>query len=303
VTITFNESVTGFDSSKLTVGNGNIGSFTGTGTTYTFILTPSGVGAVTVDVTANKAQDPALNWNTAATQLSIISIPTATHGGWSDVFAIGPKTKLTSGIESAGNETTLPEEGWTKVRCGGTTNCNVIKWNNFTVSAGAITSYNIYRATTSGGQDFATPIAATTTASRQYIDTSVTPGTTYYYVVRPLTNNAGITTIPMPTTENYLEIKVIAPPKNMALMHRWIANQEICSLMGRGVGQVKGSDPLKNYRCEFNGLGSTFDDGTMCVGANYPYTGTDKCYYDAGSDMLIDRKRSMAYLARQTVLR
>ncbi|MEW5937690.1 MAG: hypothetical protein AB1665_07725, partial [Candidatus Thermoplasmatota archaeon] len=43
-------------------------------------------------------------------------------------------------------------------------------------------TYNIYRATTSGGQNFAVPTASTTALT--YTDTGLTLGTTYYYVVR-----------------------------------------------------------------------------------------------------------------------
>ena len=70
VTVTFNESVTGFIAGDLTIVNGTAGNFAGSGTTYTFDVTPSGQGAVTVDVLANKAQDTAGNGNTAATQLT-----------------------------------------------------------------------------------------------------------------------------------------------------------------------------------------------------------------------------------------
>jgi hypothetical protein len=73
VTVTFSESVTGFVAGDVTVGNGTItgGSFGGSGSTYTFTITPTANGAVTVDIAANAAQDAATNGNTAASQLSI----------------------------------------------------------------------------------------------------------------------------------------------------------------------------------------------------------------------------------------
>ena len=70
ITATFSESVTGFTSSDLSVTNGTVSAFTGSGTTYTFTLTPVADGTVTVDVAANSASDIAGNGNTAATQLS-----------------------------------------------------------------------------------------------------------------------------------------------------------------------------------------------------------------------------------------
>ncbi|MBN1495849.1 MAG: hypothetical protein JXA07_03715 [Spirochaetes bacterium] len=70
VTITFSESVTGFEVGDITVGNGTAGSFLGSGTTYTAVITPSAQGAVTVDINAGVAQDAAGNPNTAAAQFS-----------------------------------------------------------------------------------------------------------------------------------------------------------------------------------------------------------------------------------------
>ncbi|MEG3843595.1 Ig-like domain-containing protein, partial [Microcoleus sp. herbarium14] len=69
VTATFSESVTGFSGSDVNVTNGNVSSFAGSGTTYTFTVTPTASGNVTVDVPAAKATDTAGNNNTAATQL------------------------------------------------------------------------------------------------------------------------------------------------------------------------------------------------------------------------------------------
>jgi len=70
-TATFSESVTGFLSSEITAGNGSVGNFSGSSTIYTFNVTPSGNGAVTVDIAANVAQDAASNGNEAATQFTI----------------------------------------------------------------------------------------------------------------------------------------------------------------------------------------------------------------------------------------
>jgi len=70
VTATFSESVTGFALGDIVVGNGSAGSFSGSGATYTFNITPTANGVVTVDVPANVAQDSATNTNTAATTLS-----------------------------------------------------------------------------------------------------------------------------------------------------------------------------------------------------------------------------------------
>ncbi|HEX4925573.1 MAG TPA: Ig-like domain-containing protein, partial [Bdellovibrionales bacterium] len=69
VTITFSESVTGFTAADITVGNGTVSNFNGTGASYTIDVIPAGQGNVTVDVGANVAQDAGSNGNSAATQL------------------------------------------------------------------------------------------------------------------------------------------------------------------------------------------------------------------------------------------
>jgi CSLREA domain-containing protein len=70
VTVTFNESVTGFLATDIVPANGTVGNFAGTGASYTFDLTPSGQGLVTADIAAGVASDSAGNGNTIATQFS-----------------------------------------------------------------------------------------------------------------------------------------------------------------------------------------------------------------------------------------
>ncbi|NGP87657.1 Ig-like domain-containing protein [Fodinibius halophilus] len=71
VTATFNESVTGFDASDITVGNGSVNSVSGSGTTYTITVSPTNDGSVTVDIPAGGATDGAGAGNEAASQFSI----------------------------------------------------------------------------------------------------------------------------------------------------------------------------------------------------------------------------------------
>ncbi|WP_415063957.1 Ig-like domain-containing protein [Bdellovibrio sp.] len=70
VTTTFSESVTGFAAGDITVTNGTVSGFSGSGTTYTFTVTPTAQGLVTVAVNAGVATDAAGNGNTAATNLT-----------------------------------------------------------------------------------------------------------------------------------------------------------------------------------------------------------------------------------------
>ena len=80
-TATFSEPVTGFGAGGISVSNGTVtpGSVSGSGTTYTFTITPasSGPAAVVVDVRvlANAAQDAAGNPNPATSITSVTYVP------------------------------------------------------------------------------------------------------------------------------------------------------------------------------------------------------------------------------------
>jgi hypothetical protein len=66
VTVTFSEPVTHFDVSKVTVSNGGITGFSGSGASYSFNLVPAGAGTVTASVAAGVADDSAGNGNLAS---------------------------------------------------------------------------------------------------------------------------------------------------------------------------------------------------------------------------------------------
>ncbi len=70
VSVQFSEPVLNFGSSNITVSNGSIQSFTGSGQSYSFVVTPASNGTVTVDIPANKVQDIAGNPNIAAIPLT-----------------------------------------------------------------------------------------------------------------------------------------------------------------------------------------------------------------------------------------
>ena len=86
-TITFSEDVTGFQQSDLTIGNGTVTAFSGSGANYTATITPAATGTVTVDVAANVAEDAATNSNSAASQFSVeadLTRPTVSIAGPTD---------------------------------------------------------------------------------------------------------------------------------------------------------------------------------------------------------------------------
>jgi hypothetical protein len=76
-TATFSEAVTGFTAGDITVTNGTVQNFSGSGTTYTFEVVPTADGVVTVSIAANVAQDAAGNGNTASNTINITSDRTA----------------------------------------------------------------------------------------------------------------------------------------------------------------------------------------------------------------------------------
>ena len=71
VSITFSESVNGFEQRDVTVDNGTVTAFSGSGDSYTATITPVTTGLVSVDVAANSADDEVGNGNTAADRLSV----------------------------------------------------------------------------------------------------------------------------------------------------------------------------------------------------------------------------------------
>ena len=70
-TATFSEAVTGFAAAGVTVSNGTVSGFAGSGPNYTFSVTPTAYGPVTVSLAANVAQNAAGTGNTAAGPVTI----------------------------------------------------------------------------------------------------------------------------------------------------------------------------------------------------------------------------------------
>lgn len=263
-------SVTATSSNTTLIPNGNItitytdapGTHTRNGT---LTITPANGQSGTATITLS-AQDNGTG-NLTGTRTFDVTVNNigAVHGGWNDVQAKGPRTPAAQATDLSSANASI-----------------TIGWNAFTITGGAVDIWNVYRATSQGSEDFGAPLASgIASGTRTYTDNTVVAGTTYYYVVRPVVN-----TYVVPTTEADTEIKVVVPPDNMVLVHRWIANQEMCTLMGKAI------DRTNNYRCEFTGMGGTgthFDIGQSLLvdayelGCNYTYSSTEnKCGQAAG---------------------
>ena len=79
ITVTFSESVTGFDLDDLIVGNGRASELQGSDANYAATVTPAASGPVTVDIPAAAAQDTAGKPSVAAAPFSIIADLTPVH--------------------------------------------------------------------------------------------------------------------------------------------------------------------------------------------------------------------------------
>ncbi|MBO2010978.1 reprolysin-like metallopeptidase [Hymenobacter negativus] len=79
VTVLFSEAVADFEATDVTVANGTVSGFTGSGTSYAFNVTPTAPGMVTVTIAAGVAHDDAGNDNTAATPLIRVYAPVAAN--------------------------------------------------------------------------------------------------------------------------------------------------------------------------------------------------------------------------------
>jgi len=69
VTATFSNAVTGLSVGEITVTNGTASALSGSGTTYTFTVTPTAVGDVTTQIPAGVCQDESGRTNTASNEL------------------------------------------------------------------------------------------------------------------------------------------------------------------------------------------------------------------------------------------
>lgn len=175
--------------------------------------------------------------------------PSLTFGGWEDVYAIGEKTYLD------GNPT---EDGVVR-----------IKWKEWPASNTCLpNAVRVYRTETpTGSQAGALVSSDIPTENRNFEDETLTSadftGKAFYYGLKA--NIAGDWVNVDSSVSPVSELRVVAPPNNMALVHRWITNQEVCGIMGRA------TDEANHYRCAFTGQGN--------VGG----------FHDMEQDLLVDR--------------
>ncbi|MBL6988137.1 MAG: hypothetical protein ISR65_00075 [Bacteriovoracaceae bacterium] len=168
-------------------------------------------------------------------------------------------------------------------------------WNEMGLDNATISGWNVYRISPAGSfeqrpsgspgeGDFSEPLNNTPldANTRSYIDSDVAENTTYAYQVRPIID--GIAT---GTVDNALTtLKVEVPGANEALVHRWMANIDMCARIGEL------TDSSNNYRCEYIGPGNTsemyYDLGRSIIVDRYEagckYSNSDYCNADGGGE-------------------
>ncbi len=105
----------------------------------------------------------------------------------------------------------------------------------------------------------------------------------FFYKIVPVFNGKELTYDSAPFTgqvlgnPNHNIIKVVLPPRNMALVNRLISNRSSCYEMNKTIR--KGANEF--YSCDYNGLGAT--------SLTQPMSTADGTVLDQGGDLLIDR--------------
>lgn len=220
-----------------------------------------------------RAMDSDGNWDTNTTDLTqVMPTTTMTFNGWTNAKSVGERVHFDSSKGTAG----VLEDGIVE-----------LSWRESTSSGAAITGYNIYYSTAPDGTFTKLNGSAISTGvvgeDIEYtVDESLlTAGTAYYYKVSVIVGGSEYFHEATSPTDHTI-IRVIYPHDNVALVHRWIANGDMCDEIGRGLALTVAAagandvDVENHYRCKYNGLAHTYD----ATAADY--------FYDLGTDLLVD---------------
>jgi len=171
----------------------------------------------------------------------------AVHQGWDNVVALGKQF-----IKGGGTSDPSVTISWREMRVFITGTEQTQNSSNWT--------WQIFRADASSTpatvptMDYNSPLgtvaAGTSQTDYTFTDTTVSANKVYYYEVRPVLASGTPNSISIPTNQTTFNIiRMVIPPDNMALVHRWIANQEACEFMLETV------DRNNNHRCDYTGPG------------------------------------------------
>ncbi len=121
-----------------------------------------------------------------------------------------------------------------------------------------VSLYNIYRATTSGSEDFTSSLASVTAGTTSYTDTSTTDGVTYYYVVRAKDNIGNIETN---TNEASATADATAPPSP--------SNLTATAIVGNGIQLAWTASSPETDVAQYNIYRSTTSGGQSYSSPTY----------------------------------
>lgn len=183
-----------------------------------------------------------------------VEMPVATHEGWVDVMSVGRLNSAATPSQLSPRDARL-----------------TIRWVPPSVTPDVdVEGYRVLRATSAAGP-FVVVDERASDATPVFVDTSERTAATYYYVVRPVVDGVALS-----TNQADSVLAVPTPPDNMALVHRWIANQEMCARLDSPV------DPARDYRCAYSGPGRLNYSGD--IGAPPPADS----FYDIGAHVFVD---------------
>lgn len=100
-------------------------------------------------------------------------------------------------------------------------------------------------------------------------------GRVYWYRIVPVYNGKELIYSDLSNPNHHI-VRVTLPPKNMALVHRFVANRAICLEMDRAIDKSASG----YYSCPYGGIGAS--------GLTLPWT-VGNTVYDQGGDLLVDR--------------
>lgn len=161
--------------------------------------------------------------------------PTIVFGGWKDVYATGIKTYANSEEEEPG-QVWIRWNEWPESNTCQPQGINVLRSiDQASMGTPLITGDDLldhdedsFEDKTLGDEDF---------------------GKAYYYRLRVRISGVDFD---VPASVHNPQLRVITPPQDMTLVHRWVANQAQCLAFG----QIP--DPANNYRCGYD-TGKFFD--------------------------------------------
>ncbi|HLE12784.1 MAG: hypothetical protein A2504_09470 [Bdellovibrionales bacterium RIFOXYD12_FULL_39_22] len=165
-----------------------------------------------------------------------------------------------------------------------------LEWNDFAITGidsfegVTISGWNVYRREVGNDYDWEHPLnqEILDVTTLNFVDKTAVDSKVYFYKILPIDS---ISLLPTQTREVISEVRLTSPPLNMAFIHRWMANKEVCELMGMNTSSASPYKSYleKNYRCPFSGPG----EYKTALGATYE-SSTDQTYYDLGKDLLVD---------------